>query len=190
MVIVTPMFGAVIAAAVAARAPTREVVRKGLVVDQSSYLWVFGVAALGALAGIMFAILLALLWNVWTYRHRTDGSWATKWDLSVSRLQDLTESAWRQKQTHTMPTVLLVAADIPPLNPATMLGPVSGIAQLPDRSLYPMSPHGMGIDSTGVWFHPIRLTGDQASPGRYEVRWYGRWHKHDYEIGRSVHVHE
>jgi hypothetical protein len=190
MAIVTPVFGAVAAAAVAAKAPTLEVVRNGVVVDQSSYLHVFGAAALGALAGIMLAILLAFAWNVWIYRRRTDSSWATKWDLSVSRLRDLTESAWRKKQTHDMPTVLLISADIPPLAPATALGPVRGIAQLPDGSLFPMAPNGMGIDGTGVWFHPIRRTGDQASPGRYEVRWYGRWHQHDYEIARSVHIHE
>jgi hypothetical protein len=190
MVIVTPVFGGVAAAAVAVKAPAREVVRNGVVVDQSSYLGVVGLAALGALIGILLAILLALLWNVWTYRHRTDPSWATKWDLGVSQLRDLTESAWRQKQTHIMPTVLLISADIPPLAPATALGPVSGTAQLPDGSLFPIPPSGMGIDNTGVWFHPIRLTGQPASPGRYEVRWYGRWRQHDYEIARSVHTQD
>lgn len=190
MVIVTPVLGAVTAAAVAARAPDHEVLRGGAVIDRSSYLHVLWVAAVGALAGVMVAILLAFLWNVWSYRHRTDPSFQTKWDLSPSPLRDLTESEWRKRQTHTMPTVLLIATDLPPLDPATTLGPVSGTAQLPDRSLYPMPPHGMGIDKTGIWFHPIRLTGQAAAPGRYEVRWYGRWRNHDYEIGRSVHTHE
>jgi hypothetical protein len=190
MVIVTPVFGAVAAAAVAAKAPSRELVRNGIVVDESSYRHVFGVATLGALAGIGLAILLAFLWNVWTYRRRTDPSFQTKWGLNPKPLRDLTESDWRKRQTHVMPTVFLDAAGTPPLDPATTLGPVSGIAQLPNRSLYPMPPGGMAIDSKGIWFHPIRLTGQAATPGRYEVRWYGRWHNRDYEIGRSVHIHE
>ena len=189
LVIVTPILGAVVAAAVAARAPDRQVLSDGAVIDRSSYLHVFWVAAAGAFAGVMVAILLAFLWNVWSYRNRTDSSFRTKWDLSPSPLRDLTESESRKRQTHSMPTILLIAVDVPPLDPGTTLGPVSATAQLPDRSLYPMPPNGMGIDKTGVWFHPIRLTGHAAAPGRYEVRWYGRWRNHDYEIGRSVHIH-
>ena len=190
MVIVTPVLGAVVAAAVAARVPDHEVVRGGVVIDRSSYLHVFWVACVGAVIGAVAAMLVAFVWNIWTYRNRTDPSFQTKWGLTPKPLRDLTESDWRKRQTHLMPTVFLDAADIPPLDPATTLGPVSGIAQLPDRSLYPMPPNGMAVDSKGIWFHPIRQTAAVAPEGRYEVRWYGRWRNHDYEIGRSVHEHK
>lgn len=135
MVIVTPVVGAIGAAAVAARAPDHEVVRGGDVIDRSSYLHVFGVAAIGALAGVVLVLVLAFLWNVWTYRSRTDRSFATQWGLTPKPLTDLTESPQRRRQTHVMPTVFLNATDVPPLDPATTLGPIKGIAQLPDRSL-------------------------------------------------------
>ena len=190
MVIVTPVVGAIGAAAVAARAPDHEVVRGGDVIDRSSYLHVFGVAAIGALAGVVLVLVLAFLWNVWTYRSRTDRSFATQWSLTPKPLTDLTESPQRRRQTHVMPTVFLNATDVPPLDPATTLGPIKGIAQLPDRSLMAMPPYGLATDTKGVWFHPIRQTAAIASEGRYEVRWYGRWRNLDYEIGRSVHEHK
>jgi hypothetical protein len=189
MVIVTPVVGAIVAAAVAARAPDHEVVRHGEIIDRSSYLHVFGVAAAGALAGVGVVLVLAFLWNVWAYRSRTDPSFATKWGLNPKPLRDLNESPKRRRQTHLMPTVFLDATDIPPLDPATTLGPVTGIALLPDRSLMEMLPPGVAVDSRGLWFHPIRQGVAVAPEGRYEIRWYGRWRNHDYEIGRSVHDH-
>lgn len=190
MVIVTPVVGAIVAAAVAARAPSHEVVRGGEVIDRSSYLHVFAVAAGGAIAGVLIVIVLACLWNVWSYRHGTDPSFATKWGLTPKPLRDLTESAQRKRQTHLMPTVFLDATDMPPLDPATTLGPVKGIAHLPDRSLTEMLLPGVAVDSKGLWFHPIRQGIAVAPEGRYAIRWYGRWRNHDYEIGRSVHDHK
>jgi len=189
-VMLTPVVGAVAAAAVAAEVAPHEAVRNGQVIDGSSYLHVFWVAALGAFADVVFVILLAILWNVWTYRRRTDPSFATHWGLNPKPLRDLTESPQRRRQTHLMPTMFLNATDTPPLDPATTLGPVKGIAQLPDRSLMEMLPPGVAVDSKGVWFHPIREGIAVAPEGRYEIRWYGRWRNLDYEIGRSVHDHK
>jgi hypothetical protein len=187
-VMLASVVGAVVAAAVAAELAPHEAVRNGQVIDVS-YLHLAWVAALGALADVVLVILLAILWNVWTYRDRTDPSFATHWGLNPKPLRDLTESDWRKRQTHVMATIFLDATDTPPLDPATTLGPVSGIAQLPDESLFPIQPHGMGIDSKGVWFHPVRQ-GFIAPEGQYEIRWYGRWRNHDYEIGRSTHDHK
>jgi hypothetical protein len=188
-VILASVVGAVVAAAVAAGLAPHEAVRNGQVIDQSSYLHVFWVAALGAFADVVFVIVLAILWSVWTYRRWTDSSFATRWGLNPKPLRDLTESDWRKRQTHVMATVFLDATDIPPLDPANTLGPVKGIARLPDRSLMEMLPPGVAVDSKGVWFHPIRQ-GFVAPEGRYEIRWYGRWRNHDYEIGRSVQDHK
>jgi hypothetical protein len=190
MVIVTPVVGAIVAAAVAARAPDHEVVSGGEVIDRSSYLHVFAVAAGGALAGVGAVLVLAFLWNVWTYRRRTDPSFATHWGLNPKPLRNLSESPQRKRQTHVMPTVFLDATDVPPLDPATTLGPVKAITQLPDRSLMEMLPPGVAVDSKGIWFHPIRQGIAVAPEGRYEIRWYGRWRNHDYEIGLSVHDHK
>jgi hypothetical protein len=189
MVILTPIIAAVIAAAWAASAPTREVVRRGVVVGQASFFDVLLSAAFGALLGIALVVVGVALKSVVSYHLRGDPSWEVRWDIGKETPSPAV--------TTTRNDVRLVCVTDPPID-VTTLGYVDAVVRLPTGEWRRMPQNGLGpiyvtpgpnSPTNGWYFQPVGSPSGPFPPGGYEVRWYGTtargWR---FEIARSRHT--
>jgi len=175
MVIVTPVMAAAVAAAWTASLPTREVVRRGAVVAQSSFWHGLFVAVLGVGVGAGIAVLAAAVWCIVSYNLRGDPAWKVRWEITEQRVNG---AVMRRGG------VALVCESDPPVD-VVSLGYVDAVLRPPGGEHRWMPQHGMGNGESGWWFHAANPSGP-IPLGTYEVRWYGTTRRHRrFEIARS-----
>ena len=172
LVITTPVVGAVLAAAFAATASTREAVRNGVVVGQTSLGHALIFAAIGGGGGILVVLIILGLRSFLSYQIRGDRNWRVRWALVDDGFQSRkNEVALTRKHQSVR---------------IEDLGIIEAATRFPDGDVRAIKQKEMLHNAYEIGFLPVGSIYIPFPRGIYQVRWYGTTPRgRSYEIARS-----